>query len=206
MPRAGGPRPDSRARRALPLFAGPAALSFLLPFFLPFFLPCFFPLPAAAQDAAPEVLVASALGPLVLDGDFGLEAAAGAELRWSRLSVGLRGAELALVPGEAEPGFRWETLSNGQRRCRESATGRFAADTRCIDLDTAFGVSAEASWRVVGGRRPLHLGAGFRGGAGAGPYGTVAWRAVPGAGSDWILRGSAGPALLRLAVGLALSL
>lgn len=198
MHRAGGLRPDSRARRAVPLSAASTAL------FL--FLPLSLPVPAAAQDATPEVLVASALGPIVLDGDFGLEAAAGVELRWSRLSAAFRGAELAVVPGEAEPGFRWERLSNGQRRCRESATGRFASDTRCIDLDTAFGVSAEASWRIVGGRRPLHLGAGFRGGAGSGPYGTVTWRAVPGPASDWLLRGSAGPALLRLAVGLTLSL
>lgn len=183
-----------RRHRALPLVA--AAAAFLL----------VAPIPADAQEGAPEVLITPALGPIVLDGDFGLEAAAGVELRWSRLSAGLRGAELSLVPGEAEAGYRWETLSNGQRRCREAASGRFASDTRCIELATAFGISAEASWRAVGGRRPLHLGAGFRGGAGTGPYATVRWRAVPGAGSDWILRASAGPSLLRLAAGLAVTL
>lgn len=185
-----------RRHRALPLFAAAAAALALLP------------LPVRAQDGGggPNVLVASALGPIVLDGDVGLEAATGVEMRWSRFVAALRGAELALVPGEAEAGYRWETLSNGQRRCREAATGRFASDTRCIALVAAFAASGEATWRVAGGRRPVHLGAGFRAGEGAGPYGTVRWRAVPGAGSDWHLRASAGPAIFRVAAGFALSL
>lgn len=199
----GGRRPGPRRHRALPLFAAATAASVVL-----------LPLPARAQPhprgqdgvGGPGVRVASTLGPIVLDGDVGLEAAAGLELRWSRFAAALRGAELALVPGEAEAGYRWETLSNGQRRCREAATGRFAADTRCIELATALGVSAETSWRVAGDRRPLQLGAGFRAGEGAGPYGTVRWRAVPGTESDWHLRASAGPAILRVAVGFTLSL
>lgn len=194
MSPSGGRRPTSRGIRALPFFAATAA-SLLGS-----------PLPAAAQARPPEVLAAAALGPIVLDGEFGLEAAAGGELRWSRLSAAVRVAELALVPGEAEPGYRWEALSNGQRRCRDLATGRFAADTRCVELATAFGASAEAAWRVGGRRRPLHVGAGFRAGEGAGPYGTVRWRAVPGGRSAWHVRASAGPALLRLAAGFTLSL
>ncbi len=150
--------------------------------------------------------MASALGPIVLDGDVGLEAAAGVELRRPRFVAALRGAELALVPGQAQVGYRWETLSNGQRRCREEATGRFASDTRCIELDTAFAVSAEAAWHVTGGAGPVHLGAGFRAGESSGPYGTVRWRAVPGAGSDWHLRASAGPAILRMAAGFTFPL
>lgn len=196
-------RAGPRHHRALPLFAAATAASFVL-----------LPLPARAQHhprgqnviGGPSVRVASALGPIVLDGDVGLEAAAGLELRWSRFAAALRGAELALVPGEAEAGYRWETLSNGQRRCREEATGRFASDTRCVELATALGISAETFWRVAGGRRPLHLGAGFRAGEGDGPYGTVRWRAVPGRGSDWHLRASAGPAILRVAAGFTLSL
>lgn len=194
---AGGRRPGFRRHPVLPLIAAATAAALLV---------LLFPRPAGAQEGGPDVRLSSALGPVVLDGEFGLEAAAGVELRWSRLSAVLRGAELALVPGEAEAGFRWETLSNGQRRCRDAATGRFASDTRCIRLDTAFGVSAEASWLVAGVRRPLHLGAGFRAGEGAGPYGTVRWLAVPGAASDWHLRASAGPALLRVAAGLTLAL
>lgn len=157
-------------------------------------------------QGAPTVLAAGSIGPVVLDGEFGLEGAAGVEIRWSRLSAGLRGPEVALVPGEAEPGFRWETLSNGQRRCRDVATGRFAADTRCIELATALGASAEATWRVLGAERPLRVGAGFRAGDGAGPYGTVRWRAIARRGGGWHLRASAGPSVLRLAAGVALSL
>lgn len=190
----GGRHPGPRGHRALPLLAAAAAACLSLP------------LPAPAQDGGPSARLVSALGPIVLDGDFGLEAAAGVELQWSRFAAALRGAELALVPGEAEPGYAWETLSNGQRRCREAATGRFASDSRCIELAAAFGVSAETSWRVSRGRRPLHVGAGFRAGEGGGPYGTVRWRAVPGAGSDWHLRASAGPSLFRLAAGVGLSL
>lgn len=152
------------------------------------------------------MLATGSIGPVVLDGDFGLEGAMGAELRWSRLAAGLRAPELALVPGRAEAGFRWETLSNGQRRCRDEATGRFAADTRCIELATALGISAEASWRVLGAERPLHAGGGYRVGDGAGPYGTVRWRAVARGAGAWRLEASVGPSVLRVAAGVALPL
>lgn len=190
----GGRRRGTRRRRVLPLFAAAAAASLFGS-----------PSPVRAQGA-PTVLAAGSIGPVVLDGEFGLEGAAGVELRWSRLSAGLRGPEVALVPGEAEPGFRWETLSNGQRRCRDAATGRFAADTRCIELATALGASAEATWRVLGAERPLRVGAGVRAGDGAGPYGTVRWRAIARDAGAWHLRASAGPSVLRLAAGFALSL
>lgn len=142
----------------------------------------------------------------MLDGEFGVEAAAGLELGSGRLTVGLRPGMLALVPGAAEPGYRWERLANGQRRCREAATGRFAPDTRCIELETAVAAASEVTWRATGGERPLELGAGYRVGDGSGPYGTVRWRAVPLGASAWRFRASAGPSLLRLAAGLTLPL
>lgn len=156
---------------------------------------------------APSVHAAVETGAVVLDGEFGLEGRAGAELRAGRLSVVARPAEVAVLPGAADPGYRWVTLSGGQRRCREVATGRFARDTRCIELEAEYGASAELAWRAAGGRRPVHLGAGFRAGHAAGPYGTVRWRPVPASGGlSWHLQAAAGPELLRLGAGAALRL
>lgn len=197
MPRAGGRLPVPRARRLLP-FLPLAAL-------LPATLLCL-ARPAGAQPAPPAAAAGGSLGPVLLDGEFGVEAGAGVELAWSRLSAGVRALELALVPGESDPGYRWETLSGGQRRCREVATGRFAAGSRCVELATALGASAEVAWRVTGGRRPLRLGAGFRAGDASGPYAVARWRAVPRGGGGWDLRASAGPSLLRLGFGVALTL
>lgn len=162
--------------------------------------------PAFSQHP-PSVHATAGLGAAVLEGEFGLEAVAGGELRVGSLSVVARPAELAVLPGESDPRYRWETLARGQRRCREVATGRFARNTRCIDLEAEFGASVEAGWRVAGGGRPLLLGAGVRAGAGAGPYGTVRWRPVPAPGvASWHLQAAAGPRLFRFSAGAALRL
>lgn len=146
-------------------------------------------------------------GAAVLEGEFGLEARAGLELRSGRLSVIARPVELAVLPGASEPGYRWVNLPGGQRRCREVATGRFASDTRCIDLAAEFGASAAVAWTVVGGTRPLLVGVGVRAGPGAGPYGTVRWRPVPASGGlSWHLEAAAGPNLARFTAGTALRL
>ncbi len=193
MPASGGRPSVPRPRRLLPLLALVGAAAWL-------------PGSSAAQAPGPAVLAAGSVGPVLLDGEFGLEAAAGMELGWSRLSASVRAPEVALVPAESDPGYRWETLSNGQRRCRDVATGRFAADTRCIELATALGASAEVAWRVAGSDRPLDVAAGFRAGDASGPYGAVRWRAIPRGASAWHLRASAGPALLRLGAGVAITL
>lgn len=164
------------------------------------------PSPLAAQEV-PSVHAEAGVGPVVLDGDFGLQAAAGLSLRAERWAVALRAVEFALMPGEVEAGYRWQRLQNGQRRCREEATGRFARDTRCIALETALGASAEARWRAAGGPTPLWLGAGYRVGDASGPYGMVRWRVVADPGeASWHLEAAAGLSLFRLSVGAALGL
>lgn len=162
------------------------------------------PRPAGAQAPAPFRLEAG-LGPAVLDGEFGLQGAVGLAAGGGRWSVGVRGPELAFLPGESEPGYRWQRLENGQRRCREEATGRFARDSRCIDLETALAASLEARWRAVGGAAPLLLGGGYRVGDASGPYGSLRWQ-MPGSGTDavlWHLEAAAGPSLFRLSFGVA---
>lgn len=150
---------------------------------------------------------AAGTGAVVLEGEFGFEARAGAELRSGRIRVIARPVELAVLPGDSDPGYRWVTLSGGQRRCRDVATGRFARDTRCIELETKFGASGELAWRVLGDARPLLVGAGFRAGPGAGPYGAVRWRPVVASdGLSWHLQAAAGPELVRFTAGTALRL
>lgn len=163
--------------------------------------------PEVARGQAPSAHAAVGTGGTALAGEFGLEARAGVELRAGRLVVIARPVEVALLPGSSDPGFRWVTLENGQRRCREVETGRFARDTRCIDLEAELGASAAVAWRAVRGARPLLLGAGFRAGQGAGPYATVRWRPVPASGPlSWHVGVAAGPELVRLTAGAALRL
>lgn len=114
---------------------------------------------------------------------------------------------LDMIAGPADPDSRYyrDTFDNGQSRCRDSVTGRFASDALCTG-DFGYAARAEGLFRLA--RSPVLLGPGLRvGSGGLVPYGTAMYEAPVSPGSPFQVqgKGSAGVAFIQAEVGIALA-
>jgi len=107
---------------------------------------------------------------------------------------GSASAELSWGPTSDDARFYRDEFDNGQSRCRDRETGRFANDSECMETD--YGGSVEAGLTLPAGESRILLGGGYRLGERAMPFGSASFRSPLGGG--WIaLRVAAGEGLLQ---------
>jgi len=136
----------------------------------------------APQRAAAWAVQAGIVG---FESGVGIDFTAGISGHWRRVVAGGFVGALMLPQAEDSRYYR-DDLGNGQSRCRDSETGRFASDSLCGPSfePTA---SVEAGLRIAGNEVAQYvIAAGMRAGSPTTPYGVAEVRL---GGADQLLRG-----------------
>ncbi len=145
--------------------------------------------PVAAVEAkgfGAEVLGARA------QGEWGGELGVGYGVRLGPIAI--RPIAGAFVHKGDDDRYYEDTFANGQTRCRDGRTGRFASDSDCVDVGVDWYAKAELAFVATSG---FELGGGARfSSEKARPYGTAAFRLNP----SIRLKGNAGPRYLAVGV------
>ena len=110
-------------------------------------------LPTQADSQTLEKAWGGGIGATAV-GDFGgLTLAAFGELHRAWL-FGSAGLDMSVGPGDGNTRYYRDSFSNGQSRCRDSSTGQFATDAKCLDAETDLAMPVEGGFSI-----PLKSGA-----------------------------------------------
>jgi len=148
---------------------------------------------AGGAGAAPAQIVIEANGARA-DGRWGAELGVGYRIAAGGFAI-TPAAGGFLLRGDDDRYYRDE-FSNGQSRCRDSETGQFAEDYKCLNIAVRAYGRVEATYRLPTSR--IELGGGVRVSDEIRPYGTIA---LP-LGKSGQIKANAGPHYL--AAGLRL--
>lgn len=172
------------------------------------------PAPAAATG---QQSINLELGAGVRPGAGGLEtpgvAHVAVALHVSRLSIRVRLVDLVTITTQldtvpASSQYYWDTFSNGQRRCRDSATGQFVRNSLCSTggnrakgtYEDRTGAAIEGGVALLRGRPILSLGGGVRVGVEGDhrvdPYGMLYVSMAPVTGNHFYLVGTTGSGMV----------
>lgn len=126
---------------------------------------------------------------------------AGYALRW-RFLFASASVDAALRGAESDR-YYMDTFSNGQSRCRDSQTGRFASAANCSETETitGYGLDAGLIFANPDAYGSFFVGAGYRPVGGEGPYGSVGY-VWPGDPIGGVVRAEAGPNIWQVSAGL----
>jgi hypothetical protein len=119
-------------------------------------------------------------------------------------SLALIPLDLGLMPQDPNGRYRSETLSNGTTVCRDYTTGQFATKSLCGPrvLDAA---SADLLGAIgLENGKSVGLGAGYRVGKSAAPYGVAVLTFGPLNGRNWHVRTRVGASFFDVALGASL--
>lgn len=124
---------------------------------------------SAGADTAEAQIVVEANGARA-DGRWGGELGLGYRIAFGGFAI-TPAAGGFIVRGDNDRYYRDE-FANGDSRCRDSQTGQFAEDHKCLNVAVRAYGRIEATYRLPGAR--LELGGGVRAGDEFLPYGTIA--------------------------------
>lgn len=121
-----------------------------------------------------------------------------------RFTINLTPVDVGFMQASDDSRYQEETFDNGNTVCRDTETGQFASRSLCggemvyaASVEGLFGFKTdEKHWAAVG--------AGFRVGNSAGPYGTVAFHFAAPSETNWNLRLRLGASFSDVAAGAAI--
>lgn len=102
-------------------------------------------------------------------------------------------------------GYYRDTFSTGGSRCRDSETGRFAADEKCSAAEYVFGLNLAADALIrdgSGGPESFLVGLGYRASIDPSWFATLGYLHGSTPGLGYLFKVSAGPSILRASIGI----
>jgi hypothetical protein len=114
--------------------------------------------------------------------------------------------DLTFVPQEGDSRYYEDTFSNGQTRCRDSATGQFASDSKCGGAyRTLYAASVTARLNIPVRDNEWYVGGGYRAGSTSTPYGAVGFVRQPDGAGAWFVELRTGSDLVQATIGATLN-
>jgi len=146
-------------------------------------------------------------GVIYADGETGLDLTFGMGMGYKNVFTSLLLADVGLIPTGGGDRYYMDAFSNGQSRCRDRVTGRFAPTSACHGVKIIYAVAGDINFVLPTGNLPQpFIGIGIRGGTASTAYASFGFIWQRDNRNRYFARLNAGKELFQLGIGTSIKL